>query len=339
MVNTRINTTLGCVNNPNCGCDHPFVVAESPGKKEDAMLLPMPDSDRLTREEMFKYYLAIDKQILTEAKKVQGSFLGLRGGELSGAEEILTQLIKTRITDAELDVLAEQGIDGLGDTGMGNIFKKVGGALKKAAQAVGKVVKKAAEAVKWVATLPVRVVVTGALVALKGPVAKGMVYAFIPKDSPVLNENPEVKRKKEKADNMVSILVDKLMFKEDYVLKHIRNAVVSHYNKSPEAVIHDIANKKDQELGAIDPATIITAGAGLIASVAGFAAVFKKENLPASTDWVQRNAQGQALADNQNISNDPAYGKVSFWRTPAGIATMVVGGLALAGGTYYVLND
>lgn len=336
-----------------------------PSQVAESTVIPVLSEDErpITKAEMFKYYLAIDQEIIREAQKKGKAFMGLQGDyQLGQLDTIIAELIKADVSDSDIDEMAE-GFDGLS----GNILKKIGSGIKKAANAVGKaakkvanavttVVKKAAQAVKYVVTLPLRAAYLLALKTMKGRVAKAFVYAFIPDNDPLLKTNPEVKRKSEKQKEAIQKIRKGLSFQTDFLMKHIRNAIKKHYGKNPEQVIHDLANKKDKEfnfsreelnegekqLGDGGAGAIIAAGAGLITAVGGLVVLFKKQNLPSTSDW-EKNAKGetvpagqQVIPDNVNVTNDPAYnegGFIKFLKSPVGIT---LGVLTVAGTGYGV---
>jgi hypothetical protein len=336
-----------------------------------ATVTPSMAEERLSKADMFKIFLAIDRKLIQEAQAFDRKIFGLGAPELIRVDSLITDIMQADITDADIDELASGQLSGLG------FLKKVVAAVKntaekigntKVAQTVQKVVEKAAQAAKTVTLAPLRLLVTTALRALKGPVAKAFIYTFIPADSPAL-QNPEVKRKREIQIKGLERFRSLFGYQEDYLKKHVRNAIVDHYKKTPEAIIHDFANKKETEFNGnidfgvdegvsgepqlgIDPATI-AAVASIVATVGGIAIAFKKPNVPNTNDWpggVAPTANGElvynpngGIPDQANITNDPFYkagesSEKSFWGSPAGIATIVGGVAVVGGGAYYALS-
>jgi hypothetical protein len=311
--------------------------------------------ERLTKGELLKVYLAIDRELIRESYKTGNTYGGLSGPDLQRADEMLTDFMKLDYTDETINQIANTDIDNL--EGLGNIFKKIGNAAKKVvnvvvqtvkpvAKAVIGVVKAAVNVVKVAVTAPVRAVVSIGLETLKGPVAKAFTYVFIPDDAPELEKNPKVKEKRAKHLKAVDGLVEKLGMDRQYVLKHIRNAIVTHYKKNPEDVLHDFANKTETELvlteaqaeGLGELVSIVTGIVSAISALAGSVAVIKnafdKKNIPSTQDWQQ------ILPPARNITNDPAFtGAQPWYKKPAGIAGIGLGLLALGVGGYYVLTD
>lgn len=329
---------------------------------------PSIAEQRLSKADMFKIFLAIDRKLIQEAQAFDRKIFGLGAPDLIRVDSLITDIMQAEITDADIEELASGQLNGLG------FLKKVVSAVKntaekigntKVAQTVQKVVEKAASAAKTVTLAPLRLLVTTAIKALKGPIAKAFVYSFIPADSPAL-QNPEVKRKREIQIKSLEKFRSLFGYQDDYLKKHVRNAIVDHYKKTPEQIIHDFANKKETEfdgnidfgvdegvngLGFVDPATI-AAVASIVATVGGLAIAFKKPNVPSTNDWpggVAPAANGElvynpngGIPDGTNITNDPFYqgdeSEKSFWGTPGGIATIIGGVLVVGGGTYYALN-
>lgn len=311
-------------------------------------------TDRFTKDELMKVYLAIDRQLIRESYKTGNTYAGLSGPELQTADEMLTDFMKLDYTDESINEIANADLNDL--EGLGNIFKKIAKGAKKVANVVVQVVKPVAKAVvgvvkavanvvKTVVTAPVRAVVSIGLETLKGPVAKAFTYVFIPDDSPELEANPEVKRKRSRQLKAVDLMVSGLSMEREYILKHVRNAIVTHYKKNPEEVLHDFANGTEKEFVArpedlqlgIDP-TVVVAGisaiAGLAGSLAALKTTFTKKEMPTVYDWQQ------PLPDARNITNDPAYMAAQPWyKKPAGIVGIGVGLLALGVGGYYVLSE
>lgn len=305
-----------------------------------------------------KIYLAIDRELIRESYRVNGQFAGLRGQQLQRADEVLTEFMQLDYTDETIDAIANIDLDNL-EEGLGNIFKKIGRGIKKVAKAVVQVVKPVAKAVvgvvkavgnvvKAVVTTPVRAVAVVGLETLKGPVAKSFTYVFIPDNAPELEKNPKVKAKRKKQVEAVDKIVKGLMLDREYVMKHIRNAITTHYKKNPEEILHDFSKGTEKEfafseaelmegekaLGDGGASAIIAAGAGLVSSIAGLAALFKKQNLPTTYDWQQQ------IPGSRNVTNDPGFTPLTPWyKKPAGIVGIVLGATALAGGTYYALQD
>lgn len=318
-----------------------------------------------------KIYMAIDRQLIREAQKKNGSFDGLRGTDLFEADALLTDFMLVDYTDADIEEIANLDWDNL--QGLGNIFKKIGKAVKKVAsvavntvkpvvKSVVNVVKSAANVVKTVVTTPFRAVASLGLETLKGPVAKAFTYVFVPDNALELNKFPEVARKRRNQLKAIDLMVKGLSMERSYILKHIRNSIVTHYKKTPEDVLHDFANKRETEftatqsdlevgetleggMGCVDPATcaaVVASAAGLIGAVAGLAQVFKKPNLPTTNDWVVladgtrvNSKTGEVIPASRNVTNDPGYtADVPFYKKPAGIAAIAFGGAALGFGIY-----
>lgn len=303
-----------------------------------------------------KIYLAIDRELIRESYRVNGQFAGLRGQQLQRADEVLTEFMQLDYTDETIDAIANIDLDNL-EEGLGNIFKKIGRGIKKVAKAVVQVVKPVAKAVvgvvkavgnvvKAVVTTPVRAVAVVGLETLKGPVAKSFTYVFIPDNAPELEKNPKVKTKRKKQIEALDKIIKHVMLDREYVMKHIRNSITTHYKKNPEEILHDLSTGKEKEfaftpdqlednsLGVVDPATVIAAGASLVTAIGGLAALFKKQNLPTTYDWQQQ------ISGSRNVTNDPGFTPLTPWyKKPAGIVGIVLGATALAGGTYYALQD
>jgi hypothetical protein len=289
--------------------------------------------DRLTKGELLTLYMGIDRQLIRESKPA---------GAVP-ADEVMTAFMRLDFSDSSIEEIATLNVNEL--ESLGNVFKRIVAASKAkvalpvlVVKPVAKAVINAAKLVKNTSITPPRANVALALNSIHGPVAKSFLYAFIPANAPELQANPKVKEKRAIQAEAVNKIADELSLDREYVLKHIRNAIVTHYKKNPEAILHDFSTGKEKEfvfndLGSVDWTGLITAGAGLVTAVAGAATVFKKQSVPTTYDWEK------SLPSSRNVTNDPGYLPDPWYKKPLGIVGIGVGVLAIGGGTYYALQD
>ena len=210
---------------------------------------------------------------------------------------------------------------------------QVGVAVTGAAQAI---TQKVLSTVQRAVTLPRRASVTLLLKTFNGPVARGFIYALIPDGAPILAANPAVADKRKMALEVVNIVTSTANFDKAYLQKHLRNAVVKHYRKTPEQVIAEWSGGQGLtgmgQLGDPISLTAIVAAVGaLLPAIPLVINVFKKEKLPAPGDFT---APVQPPQVNPNAhqpgggsQHPPAPGDGSSLKT----ALMIGGGLAAAG--------
>jgi hypothetical protein len=84
--------------------------------------------------------------------------------------------------------------------------------------------------------------------------ASMLLYSFIPSGVKELKENPVVEEKRNEQIAIVDFIAKKSGVEVDYIQKHLRNVLVDGYGQSPENLLHDIASKKENQLGWITAA-------------------------------------------------------------------------------------
>jgi hypothetical protein len=267
------------------------------------------DQTPITKAELFKIYLNIDRQLLNEAfASNSGGMNGLGAAEVQAVNTAIDEILNTDLTETAIYALAFDSQEQLGSW-FSNAWKKVKRAGKKVVSAVSNTVKKAAKAVHRVVTTPARGIVTAALKLFTGKVAGAFIYIFIPNNSPYLKNNRELARKTSRAKGFISKLKKGAAFKDGYLEKHIRNAVVKHYKKSPEQVIKDMSRKGVsgiQDLGIIPDPTgvswvaVAAAIAPVLVAVPAIIGAFKGGDLPEKSDFPT------PIPQKDNVTNDPA---------------------------------
>lgn len=317
----------------------------------------------ISRPELFKIYIDIDRQLLRDAQAKGQSFQGLGEVGMGELDEVLTDILNSPISDAELEAQLGDFINSdLESIDLGAFWNKKstrvakkavrvekreergGSRLKVALKTVGKVAKtvvqKAAKAVHKIVTLPARGVITAALAAFKGPVARAFVYSYIPADSPYLKTNPEVKRKRELAVKFLDRVTKAAAFQEGYLKKHIHNAIEKEYGMSPEEVIKQVSSgqMKLQGLG-FEPAS---SGAAIAAALVALAPVIPvvvgifnpKKDVPAGTDWpnaptANTNVTNTPSGDEGSNNKEKSDNKTMYW-IAGGVAVLAVTGIGIA---------
>lgn len=295
-----------------------------------------PHADLLSKAELFKVYLSVDREVIKESNAAGASLKGLGTVKL---DDLINDVMQADISDQEIDAFSVSSL-----MGMGFLRELVKGIDKTApgpvSKATAKIMGNAADAVNAAGMTPTRNSIA-ALKSITGPLAKSFVYAFIPADAKALFENPEVERKSNEQKKSLDKLATKMNFQPDYLMKHLRNLITRHYRKNPEQIIHDLANSTETEfnfstgvngLGAFDLQNLIDLGTEIGNAVGEVQSVISKTSVPTTQDW------NLPLKDSDNITDDPAYGE-SFWSSAAGIATIVGGVVVVGGGTYYLATS
>lgn len=311
-------------------------------------LAAIKNPKHLTKAEYFKLLVNIDKQLLKSFRHKKGvQFKGLSGpDEFDELDKSLSAVINSNITDADIDnailSMVNANLNGLGDIDfLGKLKITLPPVIKKVATAVKTVVKKAVEVVHKVLTLPARLLTTAMLKLFKGKVSKMFIYAFVPDNSPLM-QNPEVKRKAARQKNFIALLTKGAAFPPDYVMKHIRNDIQVTYKKTPEEVIQDMVNKKDADLkgtlGFIDPATLGLYTAAIAPVLVAVPAIVKSFN-----------PKGDAPSQSDIVTAPPSNTPVTI-QMPGnssdkeGMSTgmkigLAVGGAVLIGGGIYLATN
>lgn len=295
-----------------------------------------PHTDRLSKADLFKVYLSVDREVIKEANSAGASLKGLGVVKL---DDLLTELIHTDLSDADVDVAASS-LQGLG------ILKELVKGIRNTAPVpvanlTNKVINNAANAAAAGMT-PTRDSIS-ALKSISGQFAKSFVYAFIPDDANELSANPEVKRKSDEQKKALDKMASKMNFQPDYLKKHLRNLIVRGYRKNPEQIIHDLANKTEKEftfstkelkgLGAFDLNSLVDFTSDLNSKINEIGVFFDTSNIPTTQDW------NTIIPAKDNVTKDPAYEKENFWTSTAGILTIIGGTAVVGGGTYYLATN
>jgi hypothetical protein len=263
------------------------------------------DQTPITKAELFKIYLNIDRQLLNEAFQYNTSLNGLGATEIQAVNTAIDEILNTDLSETAIYALAFDAQEQLGSW-FSNAWDKVKSAGKKVVSAVSSTVKKAASAVHRVVTAPARGLVTLALKLFSGKVAGAFIYIFIPDNSSYLKNNRELARKTARAKGFISKLKKGAAFQDGYLEKHIRNAVVKEYKKSPELVIKELSkgNGLNGGLGAITIAGIAALSAAIVpvlAVVPSIVGAFKpSSDIPENSDFPA------PIPPQSNVTNDPA---------------------------------
>lgn len=104
-----------------------------------------------------------------------------------------------------------------------------------------------------------------------------LLYSFIPDGSDLLKNNPRVDQKRDQQNEYVALIVSRTNIDRSYIQKHLRNALVAGYKKTPEDLLHEVASGKEnlRGLGIVEA---IISGA-----ITGIASLFKKGSEDKST--------------------------------------------------------
>jgi hypothetical protein len=276
----------------------------------------------LSKAEALKLFLSIDRELIREAQKNKKSSV-----EVSELDEVVTQVLRSDINDNEVS-----------DFSTGNkVLILPGDVTAKASALANELVKKNASVAANVVGAPVKAKVEEAMKALRGENSKSFVYAFIPSNSPTLKENPEVKRKRDIQVKAIKDVSDEIGFPQEYVMKHIRNAMVEHFKTNPEQVLHDVSSNKISGLGATGSGISAQDISSLLSSGAALVNAFKPSSTPAAPDWASPNYNA-GIPANTNVTNDPSYDKtgdslMEFIKSPLGIVV----GVVVGGGAAYAI--
>lgn len=321
------------------------------------------DQTPISKVELFKIYLNIDRQLLNEAFENNAAMNGLGAAEIQIVNSAIDEILNADLSETAIYALAFDAQEQLGSW-LSRTWKKAKSAGKKVVKAVSSTVKKAAKAVHRVVATPARGVVTATLKIFSGKVARLFLYIFIPDNSPYLKGNAKLARKTARAKGFIAKLKKGAAFKDGYLEKHIRNAIVKTYKKSPEQLIKDLSSGKGLSggLGIIDPATLAAYAAAItpvLAAVPSIVGSFKpKVDAPDNGDWPT------PVPSTANVTNDPKApgynpktspgGSTSspsysgggdlppttepFYKTPMGMAA-IGGGVIAVGGIVYLATQ
>lgn len=310
-------------------------------------------SDIITKDELFKYYLAIDKQLLNEVRLKAKGLTGLGQTELDEIDAAIEAII------IDKESLVEEDIDELEGLGKIKFVEKVKNKIKnkitetkvyksisqtkpfkigeKATNAAIKVVKKGLKVVHKTTTFPARMIIKGTLKILNSKVSPLFLYAFIKDDDPILNQNPEVEKKSKRAKIFLNLLSKGAAIDYGYLLKHIRNGIVKKHGKSPEEVIIDLSKGKELEGLGQEPvttaatlSTLLTAIAPVVAVVPAIVTAFKGNDAPKAGDWTTPATVTPAIPEE---GGEEGFVKkaTKFITSPTGIILSLLG---LSLGTY-----
>jgi len=260
--------------------------------------------DILTRNDLFRIYLLIQKELLVEAKARNQSLRGFHQTEIDDVDAVLTTLVVSDVefTDEDFEDTSEMGQLGilkkLRNKIRATITKvverkttKIAAKIKKlppktqkkivkAAKANQKIINVASKAAKgaWKAakktlTFRTRATITAVLGAFKKKAATFFVYAFIKDNDPILNKNPKVAQKRKRAKNFLGLLTKGAQFDQGFLMKHIRNNMWKAHKKTPEQIIRLISQNKQSQLDGLGivPADPATGTAGLVTLLSSIA--------------------------------------------------------------------
>jgi hypothetical protein len=159
-----------------------------------------------------------------------------------------------------------------------------------------------------------------------------LAYTFIPDGSDLLKQNPKVKAKRDVQNKYIDQIVKKTNIDRSYIQKHLRNALVSGYGKTPEHFLHDVMN--DKPLNGLGIIPLLIAAAPLITSTISklfgggtkedtstvgyqnfLATVDRGKIFPAKAEMLQASAGWEGHIKNAIASSyDPSTGT---WSTPS----------------------